>query len=133
MPRGRPMKVPTSPVARSRLANGATVLDGVDGRSAAARRYRDLIGEMRRDVGGDPSAAQEAIIRRAATLVVWCEQAEAAFAQGEALDIAAFTTAANALRRLLADLGLERRAKDVTPSIAQYLAARRDVPQEAAE
>lgn len=43
-------------------------------------------------------------------------------ARGEDLDIAAFTTATNALRRLLADLGLERRAKDLTPSINGYMA-----------
>ena len=34
---------------------------------------------------------------------------------------ASFTTAANSLRRLLADLGLERRAKDITPSLSTYL------------
>ena len=53
-------------------------------------------------------------IQRAAALAVWCEQAEAEQAQGSDFDVASYTTAANTMRRLLADVGLERRAKDVT-------------------
>jgi hypothetical protein len=97
------------------------VLDNVDGRSAVARRYRDVLSELISDLGGDPSGAQSAIARRAASLCVVCEQAEAEMLAGGILDLAEFTTAANSLRRLLSDLGLERRAKDITPSLASYL------------
>ena len=45
-------------------------------------------------------------------------------ANGKDIDIAEFTTATNALRRLLADLGLERRQRDLTPSLEGYLAAK---------
>jgi hypothetical protein len=111
------------PEARSRISNGsATFLPGTDGRSALARRWRDIALQLTTDIGGDPSEAQSLIARRAATLGVWCEQCEAGLAQGGDLDIVAFTTATNALRRLLADLGLERRARDVTPSVAEYVA-----------
>jgi len=41
---------------------------------------------------------------------------------GEALNVTEFITATNALRRLLNDLGRERRMKDITPSIDSYLA-----------
>jgi hypothetical protein len=41
-------------------------------------------------------------------------------AKGEDLNIQEFTTAANALRRLLADLGLERRARDITELPLEY-------------
>jgi hypothetical protein len=54
------------------------------------------------------------VCRRAATLAVWCEQAEAEMAAGKDIDIGEFTTATNALRRLLQDIGLERKAKDIT-------------------
>jgi hypothetical protein len=117
------------PTHRSRVSNGsATFLDGVDGRSVLARRYRDILGQLISDLGGDPSEAQSLIARRAATLAVWCEQVEAQLASGQALDIGEFTTATNALRRLLADLGLERRAKDVTPTLHQYLASKAGAP-----
>jgi hypothetical protein len=113
------------PEARSRISNGsATFLDGVDGRSVLARRYRDILAQLVSDMGGDPSEAQSLIAKRAATLAVWRELAEASMAKGEDLDIAEFTTATNALRRLLADLGLERRARDVTPHLHDYLGIR---------
>lgn len=125
------MKLPTTsatvarikPEGRSRISNGsATFLPGTDGRSALARRWRDIASQLTADIGGDPSEAQSLIARRAATLGVWCEQCEAALTKGGSLDIVAFTTATNALRRLLTDLGLERRAKDITPSVAAYVA-----------
>jgi hypothetical protein len=97
-------------------------LDGADGRSALARRYKDLLGEMIRDIGGDPTAAQAAIARRAATLCVWCETAEATMAAGDEIDIGTFATTANAMRRLLVDLGLERKARDISPTLASYIA-----------
>ena len=77
-------------------------------------------------MGGNPSAAQDAIARRAATLCVWCELAEAEMAAGGKIDIGEFATTANAMRRLLVDLGLERKAHDVTQSIGHYLANRGD-------
>lgn len=100
--------------ARSRVSNGsATFLDGVDGRTALARRYRDILAQLVADIGGDPSEAQNLICRRAATLAVWCETAEVALANGSTLDIGEFTTATNSLRRLLSDIGLERRARPI--------------------
>jgi hypothetical protein len=62
------------------------------------------------------------VIRRATTLAVWCEQAEADAAGGKPLNIGEYTTATNTLRRLLLDLGLERRMRDITPSIDSYIA-----------
>jgi hypothetical protein len=109
-----------SPRTRSRVSNGSAVLNA-DGRSAVARRYRDVLNELISDLGGDPSGAQSAIARRASALCVVCEQAEAEMVAGGVLDLAEFTTAANSLRRLLSDLGLERRARDITPSLSQYL------------
>ena len=116
-----------SPKSRSRVSNGSAVLNA-DGRSTAARRYRDVLNELISDIGGDPSGAQTAIARRASALCVVLEQAEAEMVAGGILDIGEFTTAANSLRRLLSDLGLERRAKDITPSLSQYLASRHGKP-----
>lgn len=110
------------PQARSRVSNGSAVfLDSVDGRSVLARRYRDILSALTADMGGDPSEAQSLIARRAATLAVWCELAEAGMAKGDDLNIAEYTTASNTLRRHLVDLGLERVAKDVT-TLSEYLA-----------
>jgi len=122
LPNANRSKAVARPTARSRVSNGKDLfLDGVDGRSALARRYRDIIAQLVSDLGGDPSEAQSIIARRATTLAVWCEQAEAKAAGGQPLNIGEFTTATNTLRRLLADLGLERRMRDITPTIDAYL------------
>lgn len=117
--------VDTKRHGRSRVSNGtSTFLEGVDGRSQLARRYRDILGDLVSDLGGPEhtSTAQLAIARRAATLCVWCERAEADMAGGEDIDVGEYTTVSNAMRRLLCDLGLERRARDVTPSLTAYMA-----------
>jgi hypothetical protein len=119
------------PRARSRVSNGsATFLDEVDGRSILARRYRDILRQLVSDIGGDPSEAQALIAKRSATIAVWCELAEARLAKGEDFDIFAFTTATNALRRLLSDLGFERIPRLVGPNFGELLQAdRRDAAE----
>jgi|APThiThiocy_cv2_1041547.scaffolds.fasta_scaffold114324_2 hypothetical protein len=65
------------------------------------------------------------LVRRAACLAVELERREAVIAEtGEATDaqIEVYGRTANTLRRLLQTLGLERRARDVTPTLQSYLA-----------
>lgn len=123
MPPANPAKATLKPQSRTRVGNGSIVLADVDQRSVLYRRYREILATLCADMGGDPSEAQEQIARRAAALAVWCEGADADAANGKPLDIATYTTASNSLRRLLCDLGLERRARNITPSLTDYLAA----------
>jgi len=116
---------PPKPQAGTRKGNGSIVLAGVDGRTSQARRFKEILAMLVQDIGGDPSEAQKAIAARAATLAVWCEQTEVAYAQGGLFDVATYTTASNAMRRLLTDIGLERRAKDMTPDLPTYLERKR--------
>jgi hypothetical protein len=113
-----------SPNAATRLGTGGTVLAGVDMRTSGGRRFKELCADLVLHLANDPTAPQLAIIRRAAALAVWCEGQEAAQASGGDFDVASFTTAANTLRRLLSDLGLERRMRDVTPSLSDFLAGK---------
>lgn len=113
-----------APTARSAVANGSRLfVEGLDGRSALARRYRDLVAEFTSDIGGNPSEAEKQLIRRAASLSTWCEAQEVRLASGEDIEIGPLTTAANSLRRILQDIGLERRSRDVTPTLSSYLAS----------
>ena len=71
------------------------------------------------------SAAERSIIRRASVLTVELERMEAKFATaGEASerDLDLYQRTAGNLRRLLEAIGLQRRSRDVTPSLASYLA-----------
>jgi hypothetical protein len=98
----------------------------VDGRSIYARRYRDLVALHTNDLGGaaNISAAEQAIVRRAATIIINVERLELKFAQAEdvaASDLDLHQRMSNTLKRLLESLGLKRRARDVTPSLQDYL------------
>ena len=55
---------------------------------------------------------------------VQAEMLEARMVNGDAIDIATLCTLASTTVRLSQRLGLERRARNVTPSVGQYLAAR---------
>lgn len=129
-----------SPTARSRISNGSSLLPGVDGRSTWVRRLRDLIALHLSDLGGDDavSEAERSIVRRIATLTVELERMEGGFAlAGEALpgQIDLYQRTANSLRRLLEAIGLERRARDVSPSLADIAdeIAAEEAEREAAE
>ena len=81
------------------------------------------------DLGGSDviTAAERSIVRRAATLTVELERMEGAFASAgeatpEALDL--YSRTAGNLRRLLESVGLQRRAKDITPDLRDYVSAR---------
>lgn len=101
------MVTPAKPTHRSRVTNGSSLFADVDGRTARARRLRDVLDELLAEIG-DASEAQQSLARRAASLSVWCEEQEAALARGEAVDVAALVTAGNSVRRLLRDLGIKR-------------------------
>lgn len=125
MPSDSAIAAEPKPTHRSAVANGSRLfVEGLDGRSALARRYRDLVHAFTADIGGDPSESQKQLIRRAASLSTWCEAQEVKLANGEDVEIGPLTTAANSLRRILADIGLERRARDVTPDLHTYIAER---------
>jgi hypothetical protein len=87
------------------------------------------------DLGGDSnvSEGERAIIRRAATLIVELERMERNFALAEGADILTlevYQRAANSMRRLLEAVGLQRRSRDVTPSLSEYLEASHVTAQE---
>lgn len=117
------------PTTRSRVTNGSVVLPGVDGRSTWVRRLRDLIAVHIQDLGGEDaiSEAERSLVRRAATMTVELERMEAVFAvRGEAdpKDLELYQRTAGNLRRILESLGLQRRARDVTPSIEDFIKTR---------
>jgi hypothetical protein len=103
----------------SAITNGRLLL-GVDARSPWIKRCRDLIDLHLADLGGieNCSAAEQALIRRVAVLIVELERLETRFAtEGHASDksLDLYQRMAGSLRRLLETTGLRRRARDVSP------------------
>ena len=111
---------------RTAIGNGSRVLDGIDGRSHVARRHVEITAAIAQDCGGIDvvSEAQLQLIRSAAGLVILREDLDSKAADGERIDVATYCRISNSLRRVLSTIGLERRAKDITPipSLQQYIA-----------
>jgi hypothetical protein len=114
---------------RSRVSNGTAILPGVDGRSALARRYRDLVAALSADLEAGQSQAAGFQIRNAASLQLHAEELTARLVRGEAIDPEAITRATNGANRALAALRPKPAANRRRPgqsggSVTDYLARR---------
>jgi hypothetical protein len=103
---------------RSRVANGTSLIAGVNGNSVWCRRMKEIMGDMASDLGGpdEVSANEKNLIRRAATLSVEAERLEKRFALSEAADpesIDIYGRITGHLRRTLEALGMKRRPRPV--------------------
>jgi hypothetical protein len=124
---GRPAKQgPASPMA-SCLPPRSAMAD-----PAGPDVWGDVLSLHIADCGGEDvvSYAERSIIRRIATITTeleWIEQDFKSSRKGptaEQLDL--YLRGSNNLRRLLETIGLERRCRDVTPTLSEYLAQRVD-------
>ena len=108
---------------RSRVTNGSTLFPGdVDGRSAEAKRFRDVLSEILSDLCGSDSLSegQRQLSRRAALLSVRGEAMEAAAVMGEAFDLAAYGSLTDQLGRCFNRLGLKRVARQINNPILDH-------------
>jgi hypothetical protein len=114
-------------------------LDALDGRTRAARRAHELIEAIETDLGGGDrlSEGSRQLVQRAAVLGTFIESCEAQWLSGETVELADYLAAINSQRRVLATIGLQRRAKDVSPSLGELMlediAERRREAEEAAK
>ena len=97
-------------------------LDALDSRTLAARRAQALVADLESDLGGpdNVTVAERQIVQHAGVLGAVIEHQEALWLAGDEVDETALLAAVNCQRRLLETVGLQRRARDVTPNIATY-------------
>jgi hypothetical protein len=95
-------------------------LEALDGRTLAAKFARDLVRRLEADLGGDLTAAQAELVKRAAVLGAFIADCEARYLSGEQPDMATWLAATNNQRRILETLGTQRVAKEV--SLTDYIA-----------
>jgi hypothetical protein len=115
---GRPAHV------RSAVTNGKRLHVVAPGDGKWSRRFADVLGEIISDLGGAGaglSEGQRQIARRCATISIACERMEGEAAAGNAIDLDAYGTLTDRLGRAFQRLGLERRAKDIGPSLGDIL------------
>ena len=100
--------------ARSAITNGKKLLPW-NGRSAQARRLKDLILAFAEPLGGFERLAEfeKAMIRNAASMTVTLEDLQARVAQGERIDLEQLTRLSNSQARALATL---RKARPRPPA-----------------
>ena len=103
--------------AKARLST----LEQLDGRTIAAKQAREVISSIEADLGGRESisTARRALIENAAVLGAVVQDMGAKWISGEQIDLNLYSTLSNTRRRLLESIGLDFRAKDITPSIDQ--------------
>jgi hypothetical protein len=123
-PADRPSVADRLPSQRSRVTNGSKLMAGIDGRSAEARRYRDLCLSFADDLGGADglTESQRALVRQAAALTVQSEKLQGAMLRGEDVSDEQMTRVANSLSRTLSRLGRKRATAKL--SVPEYLAQR---------
>ena len=97
-------------------------LAALDGRTVAARRAKELIEAIESDLGGADHLSEGArqLVQRAAVLGTYVESCEAQWLAGEEVDLTDYLAAINSQRRVLATIGLERRQRDLMPTIQEF-------------
>ena len=127
----KPFEV-TPAAQRSAIGNGTKLLDHLDARSSAARRYKYLQADIAQDLGGDAATTQLQLARSRAGLVVLRERLDEKVLAGEPVDSSEYARIANSVRRLCSTIGLTRVPRDITPpSLSTYLRQSHE-PEEAA-
>ena len=117
---------------RSRITNGSSLhLSEVDGRSAPAKRFRDILAAIVSDLGGADmlSEGQRQLARRAAMMSVECEALEAKSVAGGEIDLDTYGALSDRIGRAFHRLGLKRVPRDTGPSLQDIIA--RHTPPEA--
>jgi hypothetical protein len=105
------------------VTNGSKLLTGIDGRSATARRFRDLIADYAREHGGNAalSTAELGMVRQAAAITLRAEQLQAAIVRGEPVLADELIRLSSEARRILSSLRRQHSRK--TPlSLREHLA-----------
>jgi hypothetical protein len=128
-----PADTPAMPAKVARKSRGKArllTIDSIDGRTLAARRAHELIEAIEADLGGRAHLTTGArqLIQRAAILGTYIESCEARWLAGQPVELLDYLSAVNNQRRVLATIGLERRARTVVPSLEAYIAERASPP-----
>lgn len=111
---------------RSAVSNGRTMPDVVDGRNKSVRRFKDIAGAIIADQGGVDRCAEARLqlIRRFSACAVMAELVEARLADGETINVGEHALLCSSLVRIARQIGINRHAREVVPSLSQYLEAK---------
>jgi hypothetical protein len=108
--------------------------DALDGRTRAARAFDAIAGGIAADLGGREhlTTVERELVEAFAGAAVNVRDVNARLLVGSQVDLVQQATAISSLCRLASRIGTGRRAKNVTPTLQQYLEAEAE-PAEATE
>lgn len=117
---------PISSTNRSAVSNRSRILDGVDGRSAGARRFRDICRSYEEEAGGVVSEVERDLIRQAAGLTLRAEQLQSAIVRGEAVNNDELIRLSSTSKRILEAIHAKaaKRKAPASNDLQAYLAGR---------
>jgi hypothetical protein len=114
---------------RAAVTNGSLLLPGADGRSAMARRWKDLVELLKKEVspdGDELTTPQMILVKQAALVALRIEQLQADAVSGADISDDDIVRLSNALSRLFTALAKQWAGKPKsTPSIAEHFARKR--------
>ena len=94
-------RAPGSVTNRSAVSNGNRLLEGIDGRSTTARRFRDLCKTYELEAGGPITEVERGLIRQAAGLSVHAERLQADVVNGKTVNADEMIRTTSEIRRIL--------------------------------
>ena len=110
---------------RSAVTNGKKLIEGIDGRTTAGRRYRDLVRAFEKDVGSPVTEADRGLIRQAAALTLRAEQMQADIVNGKEVNTDEVIRLSGTARRLLGTITEKsKRRPNNKPTIRDRIAQR---------
>jgi len=111
---------------RSAISNRSRLLDGVDGRSATARRFRDICRAYELELGDPISELERDLIRQAAGLTLRFEQMQARIVRGELVDNDLLIRLSSTARRVLETISAKAAQRKSVPAVtlADHIAQR---------
>jgi hypothetical protein len=115
----------SSTTNRSAVTNGSKLLVGIDGRSPAARRFRDLIQLYEAEIGGVLTEVERGLVRQAAALTMRAEQLQADIVNGKPVDGDQLIRITGSARRILGAIAEKTdKRKPAVPSLHDHVARR---------
>jgi hypothetical protein len=100
--------------------------ENLDGRTKARRQFDAIAEGIAADLGGDDrlSTVQRHLVEAFAGAAIHVNDINARLLLGEEVDIVAHSQAISTMVRVAARIGLDRRAKNITPALPDYLDAK---------
>jgi hypothetical protein len=97
----------------------------LDGRTGAAKVFDRLAGEIASDLAGRDglSAIEASLVEAFCGSFVVLDSLNTRLLLGQSIDVSEHAMCVSALVRVASRLGLQRRAKHITPTLHQYLEA----------